>query len=187
MITNTELLLFKPSLANETHTTTEIVDYFIDDNFDTHNQRKIYYISDMHIDHKLKRKKFFKKDEKEYLNQQIDEIVLQLCNNIDWKSYPFLLIAGDTSFSYEINELFYTKLVEKWMTKRRIIVVLGNHELWEYSSVEEAIKKYDELFKRLGITFLNNELLVADKYGWPMCYTSEEILAMDDEILKEKC
>ena len=188
MTKNNELLLFKPSLINESHTNTELVDYFFDDaSYDKHSQRKIYYISDLHIDHKLKRKKFFNKNETEYLNQQIDEIVTRLCCNIDWHSYPYLLIAGDTSFSYEINELFYTKLVEKWMTKRRIVVVLGNHELWEHSSVEEAETKYSELFKRLEITFLDNKLLIADKYGWPVCYTSEEIINMADAELKEKC
>lgn len=47
--------------------------------------------------------------------------------------------------------------LKKWSApKKRIYVVLGNHELWGFNSVKECTDAYQRLFSNLGIEFLNN-------------------------------
>ena len=160
-----DLLAFQPSAIAEKEQGEYLLDYFIEDlTFDRHSQRKIYYISDIHLDHKLKRKKYFWQNNEKLIEKQIEDIVVDLCSDVDLNHMPFLLIAGDTSFDYSINKLFYTKLAEVWGGSR-IVVVLGNHELWGYNSVEDAKLQYKELFNNLKINFLDNELIAIHKYG----------------------
>lgn len=51
-----------------------------------------------------------------------------------------------------------------------VYVVLGNHECWEFSTVEEAVDKYRPALQKLGFTLLHNEYVVLDccvLYGGP--------------------
>ena len=105
----------------------------------------IYYISDLHLDHKIL-KKFPKKATKEKINEYINNIVLDIVNDLDgildYNSY--LLIGGDVSFSFEISKIFYESLAYNISSvwRNHIIVVLGNHEFWEDSDVlNERVSK----------------------------------------------
>ena len=188
MAFDNELLSFKPSELSEKEPQTGMVDYFIDDiGYDYTLQRKIYYVSDLHIDHKLKGK-FFWQNSKKHLETQIDKIIEQICEDIDLSASPYLLIAGDTSFRYEVNEIFYSKLAALWgYNSNKIVVVLGNHEYWEHSSVEVAKAKYKELFSKLKITYLDNGLLTIIKYGIPKYYSEEELLSISTQKLADIC
>lgn len=48
-----------------------------------------------------------------------------------------------------------------------IYAVLGNHELWDFSSYDECISAYKELFETLGIHFLNGSISWLGAYSPP--------------------
>lgn len=122
----------------------------------------IYYISDIHLDYKIMN--HFKGHATKYeVEMYIKDFVKKMLSYA--KSFSkFLIIAGDTANSYEISKMFYTELVsQKKFQSQNIIVILGNHELWNSDmKTENDLKKlvivYKNLFNNLGITFLQNDL-----------------------------
>lgn len=149
----------------------------------------IYYISDLHLDYKiLNHFKNRVSNEKvvDYINAIADKISEQFCQS--FLLYSYLLIAGDISFNFELSRIFFERLVSnKKIGKRsRIIVVLGNHEYWEEKNVSATNDKYKELFDKLGITFLHNELLYVDKLNFNKL-TEDEINNSIKGEIAEKC
>lgn len=109
----------------------------------------------------------------------------------------YLLIAGDISFNFEISTLFYTELV-KYMKSRRwstsqIVVVLGNHELWNFNrrggehsnllTLDEIIQQYRDFFSSLGICFLQNDLLLSNGE----IISEKQLESIDQDELKQIC
>ncbi len=90
----------------------------------------IYYISDLHLDHKISKKCKNDYDVNNYLDKKISEIVRSMENSPIWFRYDPVVIVGDISLSFELNELFFRKLTDR--VYNDIIVVLGNHDLWYY-------------------------------------------------------
>ena len=127
---------------------------------------KIYYISDVHLIHKIK--KSISDYSYDRIYSYIDQIIKQFTNNIDeylQSPYngPLLLVGGDISSDFTITKLFYSILSLYWRPER-IIAILGNHELWGFNcNLEEIIQQYRLLFADLNITFLHNEILLVDK------------------------
>ena len=150
----------------------------------------IYYISDIHIDNKIAIKfnnHATKKEIEYYIKKLVDKMVDSISSEIVGK---FILIAGDVSSSFEISKIFYEKLVERnRISSKRIICVLGNHELWNLdrtskNNVDSIVKLYRDMFAELDITFLQNELLVVgDDYE---IITESEIETMTSDELKKK-
>lgn len=123
--------------------------------------KRIYYISDIHLYHKIL-KKFPEYATKFEIRKYIEELIDNMLNtvrNIRWNDY--LLIGGDISTNFKFSKIFYSLLRKKW--GRNLIVILGNHELWnienQLESVDEIFERYKELFDRLDIEFLQNDLL----------------------------
>ncbi|OMD73270.1 hypothetical protein BSK48_05215 [Paenibacillus odorifer] len=159
------------------------------------DRRKIYYVSDIHIDHKLIRK-FPKRATKQEVVWFIRKLVRQMINTATQKSSAdYLLLAGDVSFNYEVSAIFYEELAKLW-NPSHIVVVLGNHELWDFNrngkpddyckSLEDIVYKYRELFSALHICFLHNELLILND-GQQVVIKEEELLTLPAETLKEIC
>lgn len=125
--------------------------------------RKLYYISDLHINHKLLN--IFPTHATRYeIKKEVNAIVAKLLETAqDRSENDYMLFAGDVSFNFEIAKMFYSALAEKW---KNVIVVLGNHELWDLpektGDISKCIAQYRELCNELGIVFLHNELLVLD-------------------------
>ena len=101
----------------------------------------------------------------------------------------FLLVGGDVSFCFDVAKIFYKELCKYWNPKN-IVAILGNHELWDFNrfaqkttdnSVEHTIEKYRELFSSLRIWFLQNEVLVYDRFASSIL-SEEDILnkSIDD-------
>ncbi|MDR0903592.1 MAG: metallophosphoesterase, partial [Ruminococcus sp.] len=107
---------------------------------------------------------------KEEITKFIAEFIKKMLITASDKAYgDYLLIAGDVSFSFEISKIFYSILSKKWSPKR-IIVVLGNHELWDFNlyrasfahlNLNEIIQNYRDFFNSIGITFLHNDLFIS--------------------------
>ena len=158
---------------------------------------KIYYISDIHLNHKLL--KAFPTNATELeVKMHIRQLVKKIIDTATNKSYDdYLLIAGDISFNFEISTLFYTELVKYMKSKlwshRQIVVVLGNHELWNFNrrgvahlnllKLDEIIQQYRDLFSSLGICFLQNDLLLSNG----TIISEKQLKSIDLDELKHIC
>lgn len=150
----------------------------------------IYYISDIHIDNKIARRFKNHATEQEieyYVKTIVDKMIDSMPSEVVGK---FILIAGDVSSSFKISKIFYQKLVERnRISSKKIICVLGNHELWNLdrasdNNVDSIVKLYKKMFDELGITFLQNELLViGDDFE---IITESEIESMTEDELKKR-
>lgn len=157
--------------------------------------RKIYYISDIHINHKLI-KEFPQHATKQEIAMFIRSFVRNMVDTATEKSYDdYLLVGGDISFNYEISAMFYSELANVW-NPTHIIAILGNHELWDFNrngrmyscveSLEDIIYKYRELFSSLKIYFLQNDLIILND-SKPIVISEEQLKLVDVEIIKEFC
>ena len=157
------------------------------------NQSNIYYISDIHLNHKLL-KKFPKCATKDEVTKYISDLVKEMFRNvepIDW-GFNYLLVGGDISFNYEISEIFYKEII-KYIRPSNIFVVLGNHELWnsnfndtEANTVESITKLYSDLFTDLGINLLNNDLICIKNHRIQKL-NSAQIATMSKQELRTFC
>lgn len=137
------------------------------------DDKPIYYITDIHLDHKILKKfpKFATYEEiKDYIKTLAFSLV-QPIKKIDYDSNGkiILLIGGDVSYDFEICKIFYTELSEL-IPHSNIVAILGNHELWDGKTedtfdvdLETVIAKYRKLFQDTGIIFLYNEMLLLRK------------------------
>ena len=164
---------FLPVLINETVPACAINHAEIfNDKLNAH-ERKIYYISDLHLNHRLI-KAYPTCATYEEVRLFIRKIVRKMLSSYKIDSDDFLLIGGDVSFCFEISKIFYSELAKLWRTDR-IIVVLGNHELWNFNrfgnkeedlSLNEITEKYSNLFNELKIIFLHNSLFIGQCDGY---------------------
>ncbi len=191
-VNNNELMISK---ENETLLPSKIVHDIIPCVKLSINESKkinnLYYISDIHLDHKII-KRFPKRVSKRKIEKYIEEIVSGLYNSMGEESFigKYILINGDVSHSFEICKLFFESL-EKVFKYRvaDIIVVLGNHETWEYNEFSKCVKQYRNFFKSLNITFLHNELLILERSCLyeKKILSEEQILNMSCDEIKELC
>jgi len=159
------------------------------------NSRKIYYISDIHLNHKLL-KEFPAHATKQEVTLYIKQLIKEMLDSATDKSVDdYLLIAGDISDSFGISVLFYTELVKHW-GHHKIVVVLGNHELLGYSlnesasvhanNLENIIQRYRDLFINLKIHFLQNDLCILNETQTTII-SEEQLMSIDPCVLKSNC
>jgi hypothetical protein len=183
-----------PSLENEMVPAEAVLHGLYVDGGLNDNSRKLYYISDLHLNHKLLERYPIYATQYEivsFIKQVVDELV---ASATEARMDDYLLIAGDVSFNFEVSAIFYRLLAEKW-PRGNIIVTLGNHELWDYGydtpqcdihGQQECIQRYRELFSEVGIIFLHNELFVL-KDGKKLIFSEEQILSIEPGELKNLC
>lgn len=174
-----------PAVSEEQHL--EVCSMLGDDS------RKLYYVSDLHLDHKLL-KAFPSYATRYEIENFVSQVVNQLVETATNRGFgDYLLIAGDISFNIEVSTIFYELLVKKW--GRNIVVVLGNHELWDYdynspklSPMDryDLIRRYKELFDRLRIVFLHNALFILKDYQ-TIVIEEDEICSIDPAQLTRLC
>lgn len=167
-------------------------------------QFRIYYITDLHLNHKLL-EKFPNAVNKSEIVAYIRELIIQMLSGINIYHKDYLLIGGDVSFCLEISDIFYRTLIE-FINPKQIIVVLGNHELWDFNrfgrkedhkkQIESIVDAYRKMFKSLGINFLHNDLLIAN-FDINECFeqrkdpitiiSREKLLKMENTLICEMC
>lgn len=148
------------------------------------SQIPFFYISDIHLIHRVLNM-FEDKATKEEIKYYIELLVIEMLSSIGTiPANSYLLIAGDTSSEFELAKIFYEKLVHYWKPEN-IVVIHGNHELWDpYDEIESNIEAYHEYFKRLGITFLHNNLLLVKNCSEKLILTENEILALNENEIR---
>ena len=155
---------------------------------------KVYYITDIHLNHKLLKQfpsAVSKIDIVKYVKNCINQMLSTMNIGID----DYLLIGGDVSFCFEISEIFYYELIRAGINPRHIIAVLGNHELWNFNrfaqsgedsyTIEKIVELYRNMFKRLRINFLHNDLLVVNnsRYEYEKLGIKRETLLSESQLL----
>lgn len=170
--------------------------------------QKVYYISDLHIEHQL-RDIFERKDwNYQELISSLDSKIREMLSEVRYdESIRYLLIGGDVGHSKRIISLFYERLKCFWRSS--IIAVLGNHELWDdhpepsnnsYQSrtIEEITAEYRMIINDDGCSksntrwgygsfLLQNALFVNYKNRKKGVIEERQLLAASDEELRELC
>lgn len=132
--------------------------------------RTVYYLSDLHLEHRIVNA-FPNGATNSEIKAFIERTAENLLRNTDFTQGMWgaaaLIIGGDTAASFGIASIFYTALsrllndpseTERILShKPRVFVVLGNHEYWDFNSIEECVKKYAELLTPLKISLLNDK------------------------------
>ncbi|MBO4510868.1 MAG: metallophosphoesterase, partial [Lachnospiraceae bacterium] len=118
----------------------------------------IGYITDIHINHRLKQ---IKTEHTQNVLKEIQSIASTIASQID----NMLLIGGDTSCDPVIYEAFISLLRKELDDRNKkdscVVVILGNHELMysESDGLERTISEYKKITRKYGMFLLHNELL----------------------------
>lgn len=144
-----------------------------------------FYVSDIHLCHRILHK--FKlgatKEEIKWYVKLLARKMLKSVGIVPYDSY--LLIAGDTASDFELAKIFYEELTRHWEPKK-IVVISGNHELWDpWVEMEKNIQAYREFYKRLGITFLQNDFLLVKNKQQQFILSEQKILELSVEQLRK--
>ncbi|MDY4187018.1 MAG: metallophosphoesterase [Candidatus Borkfalkiaceae bacterium] len=128
----------------------------------------VYYISDLHLMHRIKNAKCKTVNDELYLFQKIID---ELLDNANKKG--IILIGGDTASDFEIFKLFVEVLrdsLDEKISRQKVVFVLGNHELWNfsceedsnyvYSAFDEIVDKYRKVISENGMFLLQNNIIL---------------------------
>lgn len=152
--------------------------------------RKIFYITDIHLNHRLLDRfpEAATIDEiRFFIQKYVGKMMKTACDKGD---DDYLLIGGDVSFCFDISRIFYTELCKYW-SPSKIVVILGNHELWDFNrfgskisnnSIGNIIENYKLLFSDLGISFLQNSLLIGKNDSFSIILEKDILNKNVDEL-----
>lgn len=151
------------------------------------NDKKIYYITDLHLMHRLHHAKCVTKDDCIYVIQSIiDRFFLQYIYDD-----KIILIGGDIASDFSIFKLF-AMLLRKTINERRrnikVIFTLGNHELWNFQNetIENIVSIYRKLLSDYDMYLLHNEIIYTDDNNNISYITSQEINTLPENDIREK-
>ena len=151
---------------------------------DSFTKNRIYYISDLHIVHKIL-------SESVKNESDLKIIVKKIVNNLVNESRGVLLIVGDTACDFSLFELFVKCLREEIDRKRvytKVIFILGNHELWDFAnkSIDIIVNNYQELINRYNMFLLQNNILYMDDDRKWNYISEDELCACSKDELRNR-
>lgn len=149
-----------------------------------YSQVPFFYVSDIHLCHRILHK-FKLRASMEEIKWYVKFLARKMLESVGTVPYySYLLIAGDTSSEFKMAKIFYEELVRFWEPKK-IIVIHGNHELWDpWDEMENNIQVYRDYFKELGITFLQNELLLVKDRLQQLILNEDKILELSEKQIR---
>ncbi len=145
---------------------------------DNWNIRKIYYVSDLHLEYQLQ----YTGKNVSIIHDIITKKIADMISRIDSTCYP-LLIGGDVSDSFEMTSVFYKTLLSYWSGP--VIAVLGNHELWDAGSrrnqtVDEIVARYKEFAEdHSRLYILENDVLIIHNTADCTVVSEAQMLSMN--------
>lgn len=148
------------------------------------SEKRIFYISDLHLIHRIKKAKCRSKEDIIYFLQNIANVIAK-------ESGEIVLIGGDVSSNFSIFEWFVElleKAIRKSYKRTKFVFVLGNHELWNFSgsTLDEIEERYRSVLEKNRMYFLNNEILCVDDYGFMEVIPYHELAESNIEQLSER-
>lgn len=156
----------------------EEISELIDDN---KVYKKISYVSDLHLIHRLEKCKSI---------YDIEFTIKDIINNLLKDRSTILLIGGDISSDFNLYKLFINELskkIKERFTYLKVIFILGNHELWNFENNEmkDIINKYKNLILSNGMYFIHNNLLYIEENQLKEI-SEDEINILSCNEIKEK-
>lgn len=153
---------------------------------------KVYYISDLHLLHRLKHADTKSKEDDFYVIQKIIDNLLDEISFLDCLlKKNIILIGGDTSSNFEIFCLFVS-LLRASIDERRldiyVVFLLGNHELWEFPdfSFEEIVNRYETLLNKHKMYLLQNNIIYKNDENQIQEISTEELISISGNALQER-
>ena len=149
---------------------------------------KIGYISDIHLEHRLKNEKIITENDLNYHLFKIANKIVADCHEFD---IEYLIITGDVTYKIDLFEKFIEFLyiankrrrpnysfLKRRNIRHQFIFTLGNHELWQFSNlaINQIIDGYRNILEKYNMYLLHNEILYL-KNGVLKYLSSEEILS----------
>ena len=127
--------------------------------FDNKCQR-VYYISDLHLMHRIQNAGCRSKEDVIYVIQKIVDTIANEAGSL-------LLIDGDVASDIGIFQLFVKTLSQTLRRKTQVVFTLGNHELWSFPGfqIEQIVSKYRTILEEYGMYLLHNDLLYKEDCG----------------------
>jgi len=124
-----------------------------DMSFDYKCQR-VYYVSDIHLMHRIKNAGCRSKEDVIYVIQKIVDTIANDAGGL-------LLIDGDVASDIGIFQLFVKRLSQTLRRNTQVVFTLGNHELWSFPGfqIEQIVSKYRTILEEYGMYLLHNDLL----------------------------
>lgn len=124
-----------------------------DINFDVNSQR-VYYISDLHLLHRLRNAHCESP-------QDVENLLTHIAETIASEAKGLLLINGDFSSDFSLFRMFVDILSHQIDKLTSVVFTLGNHEFWDFNgkSVDEIVEIYRKVLDKYGMYLLHNDLL----------------------------
>lgn len=159
-------LSFKKTIENEKNTQINLYEKrnLLNESIDDYKSyTKIWYVSDIHLMHRLEKCKSKYDIEftiKDIINNLLKDITINCFE--DWNK--ILLVGGDISSDFNFYKLFINELSKKIKgnyTYLKVIFILGNHELWDFENneIKDIVETYKNLILSNGMYFIHNNLL----------------------------
>lgn len=181
---NNQIDVFGNVEENEKETTLVLKNERLCDESDV-IESKIYYITDLHLLHRIYNAKCKTNDDCFFVIQKlIDNLLKDLPCNSE------LIIAGDISSDFLLFE-FFVRLLRKSIDEQykniNVIFTLGNHELWAFSQKEfsDIVRMYRELLFENKMHLIQNEILYIKDYNVISTITQEELNCYSSDNLRE--
>ena len=149
-----------------------------------YNINRIYYISDLHLMHKIQNADCKSEEDIVY-------VIGKIVRSIIKESGRILLIGGDVSSRYTIFELFIRMLrseLDKGYINKKVIFVLGNHEFWDFSnlSIDQIVAKYSKLLSDNGMYLLFNGLFYINEINDVGIISYDDLKRYSNNLLIDK-
>lgn len=144
--------------------------------------QKIYYVTDLHLLHRLHNADCKTNNDELYVLQTVIDSLLK---DVEFGGNNVILIGGDTSSDFKYFELFIKLLrtsIDEDNHDVKVIFTLGNHELWSFAGkdfkdyggtkfdqtmgmeFDEIVEKYRKVISDNNMYLLQNNLIF--KYDW---------------------
>jgi hypothetical protein len=158
-------------------------------NYDMYSQR-IFYISDLHLLHRLQNAHCESAED-------ITSTILHIAESIASKARGMLIINGDVSSDFSIFQAFVKALRNMIFWDTVVVFTLGNHEFWNFEgkNIDEIIKIYRDFLTKNGMYLLQNDLLFRtetsrgvglDPQKSVHIIPSSELLTIDEKTLSDR-
>lgn len=151
---------------------------------------KVFYVSDLHLIHRLKNIGYKSTDDVVCIIQNIIDCLLNRVYS--WKG--IILIGGDTSSDFSLFKLFIEllrKTLDETRVKLQVVFTLGNHELWDFAGfqLDEIVEKYKKVLTDNNMFLLQNNILLKDECNNIEGISTDELLNLSKaELLNRvKC
>ncbi len=158
----------------------------------------LYYISDLHLLHRLQKNGYDSADDIEYvIRKAVQSIVSESPGVVvmdGGKKRRIILIGGDTSSDFNIFCMFVRELKKELSfsdsknCKSMVIFLLGNHDLWQFSneSFDSITARFREVIEGAGMILLQNDMLCIDSLYEPHLISESQIDSLSEQGLRKE-